>query len=416
LLNNNLFDVTADILEPDTANFEYVTEVKEKATKIIIHKIDSNGEYVEGAILQILDGEGNVLSEWTTEAKPHKIVGLALGGVYTLHECYVDPIYAIADDMEIKITDGKEYQMIDGIISMKTSACFRETGDRNYVNDGVAHIIDRIEYEWLYPGRTYVMKGLLIDKGTDNDLQEVILEVEKSFVPEEKFGVMEMEYVIDLDGYAEHDFVIYERLYLTEGDEEILVFEHHDYDCVEQTVHIGTLYTTGMVLYKIGNGNVSNKLNGAYYDIKTKRTKRDGTVVEKDLGIHLTGGIFLQDDRQFEVTVYRDGDLTDKVKTYGSSYDRSFKKQAVSIVDLPEGRYYVKKGDDIMTYDIVKGAIILNDQPEDTYVTYTEVKAPSSYRIDTTSYTFSAGHDYSRNVLENYRTNYLIYIPITGVD
>ncbi|MBR5755417.1 MAG: hypothetical protein IKX97_06340, partial [Erysipelotrichaceae bacterium] len=84
--------------------------------------------------------------------------------------------------------------------------------------------------------------------------------------------------------------------------------------------------------------------------------------------------------------------------------------------DLPEGRYYVKKDDEIMTYDIVKGAIILNDQPEDTYVTYTEVKAPSSYRIDTTSYTFSAGHDYSRNVLENYRSNYLIYIPITGVD
>ena len=178
------------------------------------------------------------------------------------------------------------------------------------------------------------------------------------------------------------------------------------------------LYSAGMVLYKIGNGNYKNKLNGAYYSVQSSRTKKDGTKVESDLGIYLTGGIYIENNKVFEANVYKDENMKELVNTYDSKFDPSFKKQAVSITDLKEGDYYVQIDNekDIKKYVVQKGAIVLENQFEDTQLTYTEVKAPTSYRIDNNSYTFSVGNDYSKNIIENYRSNVLMYIPITGVD
>ena len=419
-LSDEEFVVEA-IFKEDNENAEFMIEVEDKVTQIKIMKVDSDGNQIASAELEIIDENGKVVHSFVSDGTPHIVKGLTLNHHYKLHEVSVDPGYMLAKDMDIIVKDDTliEYVMIDHNMNIHTSARFKESDSKNYVADGIAHVIDTVSYEWLNVGKEYILKGELIDKGTKEDPKEVVIStVEKNFTPEECNGKVEVEFSFNFDGYENHDFVVYEELYEIKGDEEILIVEHKDYDDEDQTVHVKELYTAGMVLYKIGNGNYNNKLNGAYYDVKSSRTRKDGTKIEEDLGVHLTGGIYIEDDKTFKVTVYADEDMNNPVKTYESKYDNHFKKQAVSILDLKEGDYYVQINDEkqVKKYVIQKGAIVLENQIQDTNLTYTEVKAPTSYRIDKNSYTFSVGHDYSKNIVENYRSNTLKYIPITGVE
>ncbi|MBR0418033.1 MAG: VaFE repeat-containing surface-anchored protein, partial [Erysipelotrichaceae bacterium] len=54
-------------------------------------------------------------------------------------------------------------------IKIGTSALFEESESKNYVADGVAHIIDTVNYEWLYEGESYRLAATLIDKGTEEE-------------------------------------------------------------------------------------------------------------------------------------------------------------------------------------------------------------------------------------------------------
>ena len=332
---------------------------------------------------------------------------------------YINPepyIVEIGNDSTIEVI---EKTIENHEIKMNTSARFKESDSKNYVADGIAHIIDTVSYQWLYEGKEYILKGELIDKGTnDEPTEEVVHKSIKKFRPKSSNGFEEIEFEFNFDNYANHDFVVFEELYEIRDGQEILVKQHKDINDENQTVHVNELYSAGMVLYKIGNGNYKNKLNGAYYSVQSSRTKKDGTKVENDMGVYLTGGIYIENNKAFEANVYKDENMKELVNTYDSKFDPSFKKQAVSITDLKEGDYYVQIDNekDIKKYVVQKGAIVLENQLEDTQLTYTEVKAPTSYRIDNNSYTFSVGNDYSKNIIENYRSNVLMYIPITGVD
>ena len=332
---------------------------------------------------------------------------------------YINPepyIFEIGNDSSVEVI---EKTIENHEIKMNTSARFKESDSKNYVADGIAHIIDTVSYQWLYEGKEYILKGELIDKGTkDEPTEEVVQKSIKKFRPKQNNGFEEIEFKFNFDNYANHDFVVFEELYEIRDGEEILIKQHNDINDENQTVHVNELYSAGMVLYKVGNGNYNNKLNGAYYSVQSLRTKKDGTKVENDLGIYLTGGIYLDDNKEFKANVYKDEKMKELVNTYDSKYDPSFNKQAISITDLKEGDYFVQIDDNEKSkkYVVQKGAIILEKQLEDTNLTYTEVKAPTSYRIDNNSYTFSVGNDYSKNIIENYRSNVLMYIPITGVD
>lgn len=416
-INEEEFEIEA-IIDGDSPVSRYSVTIMDQVTETRIHKIDPEGEYVEGAMLELWDSQKNVLMSWTSDDQPMIIRGLAEGESYILHEVSAPEGYMIAEDIGFTIGDDTDIKMIDPIPSVSTAAYLRETGTKECAAEGIVHIIDKVEYRWLYPGKEYILKGQLIDKGkNDEKLEKVIMEAELRFVPEEMDGSVEMEYVIDIEAYADHEFVVYEQLYILDPEQR-LVCEHRDYNDKDQTVYINELYTAQMVLYKVGNNNRKNKLNGAYYQIKTSRRKQDGSIVEKDLGIHVTGGIYLQSDRSFTVTLYRDEQLQDVMKEYRSFYDKHFRCQAVIILNLDDGRYYVSRDDrdTVESYDIAKGAIILNDQIEGTDITYIEVKAPNSYHIDSSPYTFSVGNERDDKVLENYRSNSSIFIPITGVD
>ena len=60
--------------------------MKDDYTKVEISKTDITGEEeIEGAHLQILDKDGEVVEEWTSTKEPHLIEYLPVGE-YTLHE------------------------------------------------------------------------------------------------------------------------------------------------------------------------------------------------------------------------------------------------------------------------------------------------------------------------------------------
>ena len=77
-------------------------------TKLNITKTNIIGDKeIEGAKMQIVDDEGNVVEEWTSSDKPHFIEGkLTAGKRYTLHEESAPDGYVVAADIQFTVSDG----------------------------------------------------------------------------------------------------------------------------------------------------------------------------------------------------------------------------------------------------------------------------------------------------------------------
>ena len=421
LADDREYEIEALANEPDKALFEYEIEIKEQISEVIIRKIDSLGNDFAGAQLELLDEDGNIILAWTSDGTEKVIKGLAIGKRYILHETASDRYHAIAEDIALMPDRSGKTQitMVDGIIAIRTEASFADHHKKEHVADGVATISDHVRYEWLDPSRKYLLKGKLIDKGTADVPEEtVILEQEMEFVPEDKNGTVIMNYEIDLDGYDNHDFVIHEELYLPEeGTENEALAVHADSSDPLQTVHVKELYRAAVVLHKT-NPTKSIRLNGAIFYITAVRRKADGRKEETDLGNQVTGGIYMEQDETFQVLVAKDPEMKEVIGIYDSSLQATLKKQAVMILDLEEGEYYaqIKGNDDIRRCYVIKGSIFLPKLPEDTEVTFTELVPPIGYRLRKDPFTVSVGHEYSIDVIENYRANEALILPKTGIE
>lgn len=79
------------------------------------------GDELEGAKMQVLDKDNNVVDEWTSSKEAHRINNLVEGESYTLHEEIAIEGYVKATDIQFTVTTDKENQkleMIDKIVSM----------------------------------------------------------------------------------------------------------------------------------------------------------------------------------------------------------------------------------------------------------------------------------------------------------
>ena len=336
-------------------------------------------------------------------------------------------IYDIGHDAAI--TEALSETIVNHKIKIGTTAIFEESEEKNYVADGVAHIIDTVDYEWLYEGDKYKLVATLIDKGTEDNPTEIeVTMAEHEFTTEGLNGSVNVSIEFDFSDYENHDFVVYEELYhIVENEEgqseEVKVAEHKQFDDEGQTVHLNELYRAAMVLYKIGDNNKSIRLSGAYFNVKTSRTRRDGKIIEKELGNYVTGGILVERDAAFTAGIYSDVDCTVPVRNVESKYNSNLKKQAITVLDLEDGTYFVLvDGEDKpVEYQVEKGTIIVLEQPEDTRVIFTELVAPAGYMLDPKPFVTDVGHDSELERVENYRSNSMIIItnriiPNTGYD
>jgi hypothetical protein len=72
-----------------------------QTVKTIITKVDEEGNPLSGAKLQVLDSEGKVVDEWTSDGKEHIV--MLPDGNYKLHEVSAPEGYDLAEDKEFEI-------------------------------------------------------------------------------------------------------------------------------------------------------------------------------------------------------------------------------------------------------------------------------------------------------------------------
>ncbi len=86
-----------------------------------ISKIDIAGNEIEGAELQVIDEDNNVIDEWTSTKEPYRINNLIEGQTYTLIEQYAPDGFVISNEVKFTVTTDKETQevkMVDKVVEI----------------------------------------------------------------------------------------------------------------------------------------------------------------------------------------------------------------------------------------------------------------------------------------------------------
>jgi pilin isopeptide linkage protein len=101
-------------------------EIPNDKTSVEILKQDENGKAVAGAVLRVVDADGNKMDEWTTDGKAHAITGVLTGGeTYRLVEVSAPKGYKIAQDITFTVTsDGPT----DPVTMVDHTVVLSETG------------------------------------------------------------------------------------------------------------------------------------------------------------------------------------------------------------------------------------------------------------------------------------------------
>ena len=136
-----------------------------------ISKEDISGKEIEGAKLQVIDNDGNLVDEWISEKEAHKVKGLEENKTYKLHEEVAVGNFVKASDIEFKVTTDKETQkvtMIDKLVEVtKTDLTNGEEleGAELEVTDEEGNVIDAWtstkephQIKGLEEGKTYILK------------------------------------------------------------------------------------------------------------------------------------------------------------------------------------------------------------------------------------------------------------------
>ena len=102
-------------------------------------------------------------------------------------------------------------------------------------------ITDKVSYSNLIPGKTYTVKGVLMDRSTNEPLLVDGKEIraEKTFIPEEASGYVELEFTFNSSALIGKVVVVFEDLYI----EEKQVATHADITDEDQTIYFASIKT-----------------------------------------------------------------------------------------------------------------------------------------------------------------------------
>ena len=195
---DNYGKITVDGVEATATdkNGNPLVVMVDDTTKVMITKTNITGDKeIEGAKMQIVDDEGNVVEEWTSSDKPHFIEGkLTAGKRYTLHEESAPDGYVVAADIQFTVSDGG---IIDAVL-MKDDTTKVNISKRDITNDkelkgAKLQIIDsngKVVEEWESTDKPHYIEGKLI-AGAEYILREITAPNGYEFANDVKFKVNE---------------------------------------------------------------------------------------------------------------------------------------------------------------------------------------------------------------------------------
>ena len=119
--------------------------------------------------------------------------------------------------------------------SVKTSVKDAADNDRKITAKGTATMIDAVTYTNLVPGKSYTLKGVIMNKATGKPLTIDDKEVTASttFVPEKKNGAAEVTFKFDASKVKPGNYVVFETMMETET--KVVIGSHEDLDDKDQT-------------------------------------------------------------------------------------------------------------------------------------------------------------------------------------
>lgn len=113
--SDEVLEFVAEYQGQETKIVSLQTVKKNEPTTAEFTKSDlTTGVELEGARLKVMDKDGNVIDEWTSEKdKPHVIKRLVVGETYTLHEEFAPYGYLKATDVTFTVKDTAEVQKVE---------------------------------------------------------------------------------------------------------------------------------------------------------------------------------------------------------------------------------------------------------------------------------------------------------------
>ena len=219
-------------------------------------------------------------------------------GTYTVHEERTRANYGfgLVPDFTVDVVEENTMTMvgtvIDGELSIvKTTATDKASGTKTVPASKDAVIVDHVEYSGLTPGKTYTLRGVLMDKAANAPFLTGSEEVraEKEFIPDSADGTVDVEFAFDASNVsANTKLVVFEYLDEHYGDGAIEVAKHEDINDEGQTVTVPSGRTTAK------DAKTNSKVGAAVKEAKvTDRFTYTG--LDPDITYELSGSLRFKD-------------------------------------------------------------------------------------------------------------------------
>lgn len=204
------------------------------------HKNDTNGGTFESGLWfgepsAVDDTKGALLYDW-----------------YVLDEIRGEPNEGLrlAKDIEFRVyRDSTVIELgtiTNDVVKIKTTALDSDTKNHISYADNKVTIIDTVAYKNLTEGKTYRMKGTLIDKETGKPLSVdgKVITSEKKFLCRDENGSIELEFTFDGTSLGGTETVVFEKCFDVEAEDEIA--SHEDIEDKDQSISIPKIRTKAM--------------------------------------------------------------------------------------------------------------------------------------------------------------------------
>lgn len=225
--------------------------------KLLEEDYIDTSDVVEGSGIWFGQGEDGSVAE------PDDKLGAMPYGEYRIQElrCEANEGYALWEDTfnVSRDTTATGFDIDLGTVDdqpiplLATEATDKADGDHGIKPEGNATVIDEVSYANLVPGKTYTVKGTLMDKATGRPLLVDGSEVasEKEFTPIAPFGYVKVEFAFDASALAGKEIVAFESL----EHEGIEVAAHADIYDEGQTVKVEPNPEIGTIATDAGDGD-----------------------------------------------------------------------------------------------------------------------------------------------------------------